>query len=297
MADIVNSSEFVFSKPSEMGIWSWKIKTKYLSGLGIREYMSDLVSPLGRLGSVDLPVPSDILTAMYDSLLQVRSSFLPALSLGVLSKTGSVTAGGLVTDIGVVPVSNTGAFGSFLDYEVTSDSDWLRMEPSIVRGLSRGAVSEVRVFVDPSGLLDTYSPYEATLFFRNINTDTTTELPVTITVFSQPTIGIDVPNWIFQYSLESGDTPPPFVMSVYNAGEVGTLLDVQFQKIINNSPWLAITPSSLSGMQADTIKSVTFSIIPNLIPGIQGLISEEVRVVSSNATNTPFVCNIGINIS
>jgi hypothetical protein len=292
----INSGGFSFSKNSLHGTWSWEVQSNNIAGSGQQFQINHIRTPYGFLSSADIPIPGDIIQSMSDSLSQIMTQLSPIISFisGTPSSiSSSVISGSPRYLVQSVYVQNSGAFGSFLTVIPSSNSPWLLVTPTCVKGLNKNDQGKFDIIVDPS----TLSPgsFNGRVTFQDPNGSSSIFIDISLSVQSKPEIQVSTSVLNFSYSKSLGSNPSSQSFSVTNVGLAGSSLSFLISKVQNTSPWLSFTPPSGGPLPSTSTQSVNVSISNLAIPIPIGIYSEILSVKSSTASNSPQ--NIQINLS
>jgi hypothetical protein len=282
---------FEFSTESIGGTWSWKVRSNNLQGLGIAYEVIDIYSPWGPFPVTELPIPSNVITEMADSITSIQDQFAPLLALvdpTVTTFNVIIVEGDPNQAVGDVAIMNVGAFGSFMTATATPSAASLEVTPSSITGLGKNDQGTFNISLLTATLLSSSSPYSETITIQDNRTPPTTEtISVNITVHPRPTIGYS-PTSISLTFISSTNTPGGAQqLTVSNVGPTGSTLEYTVASI-NSSSWLEFTPTSGGPLTPGVSSIVTISVdaaaASSLAPGSY---SDTLRISSTNATNTP----------
>lgn len=286
---VVGGGSFQFSLSSTGGIWRWSVQADNIQGAGQFYSVTDILTPYGKIIDSAIPLPGDVVLSMAGSIEQVMqqlSSYLDVIGPTIFNIT--MTEAGPQEIIGSTQIQNSGAIGSFLTALSSSDSPWLSATPTAISGLGRGQSGQFTLKVNPGILLATNSPYSGHVNLQNSQNLTTIHpITVNVTVLPRPIV-LASPNSInLTFSLLTLASGGAQQLTVSNDGPVGSVLDFTTAKLQNNSPWLAIAPTTGGPLNSGGYTVLTLSVINSSVPGIPGTYSDILRINSSTASNNP----------
>jgi len=277
--------KFVFDTPA--GRWKWVTRldvSQATPSFSVR----DIVSPYGLLRD-SIPIPGEIITAMAESITELRSNFTPSILVGPPpALTFTVDEGRGFSPGVAVTLTNNGTYGSILGATLTKSASYLRVTPASVGGLAINEAGQFTVEVDSTSLLATSSPYNETVTVQDSAASNSPQVfPVTVVVRPKATITVTPTARSFSVVKPLTGAFPAIAdqtFVVQNTGPAGSVLSFQIQKLTGLSDWLvAFLPASdtLSSGQSDTI---TVSVQPpsTMLPGTY---TEKLRV-SGYSTNS-----------
>src|SRR5574343_1684211 len=140
MAPTVISGGFSFNFSSTGGTWSWTVQANNQIDVGQNYQFVNIMTPWGPLVNTQIPIPSDVITAMSDSLISFQLQLAPLLALVLPSKTlysVVVTEGDHDITFDSISLQNIGAFGSFMSVTATPNASWLTVSPTLVQNLAK----------------------------------------------------------------------------------------------------------------------------------------------------------------
>jgi hypothetical protein len=289
MASLVSGSSSSFSLKSIGGTWQWSVSAVNNRGTGQYFEVRDIQSPFGPLDVVASPIPGDVIVAMSDAILAMQQQLNPQLYVpGSTSFSLTVTEGGSTIEAAIVSFQNSGAFGSFLTATATPDAPWLSVTPTSVVGVDKNSSGQFKIYVKPSSMLATSSPYTGHVNIQD-NRNPPTIIPVTfnVTVLPRPAISLNASSVTLSWYLSTSSSFGPQTLRVTNSGPVGSFLDFSVAKIQNISPWLFFAPASAGPVPSTGYVDVSFSVVGVSVPPIPGTYSEMVRISSLEASNSP----------
>lgn len=295
---MIRSSGFQFEKFSTGGKWKWTVVSKLDMSECLKFFVSDIETPWGHLNGISAPIPSDIIAAMQESTQSLSNQFLPAVSLVDSSQSSfslSVAEGDSDVLVATVSVVNSGAFGSFATIQASVSAPWLRVTPTKVQGVHKNGVAEFDIYVRPSLMLSTSSPYSGVVIFSDgTNTVSST---VSTQVTPRPSILVDPAVLAFSYNITTASLGTIPTLRIENSGSAGSTLDFTIGKVQNTSPWLTLSTSTGSGIDSGDDAIVTFTLNPGSFPPVTGVYTEILRVSSPNASNNPVLVPVTLTIT
>ncbi len=290
---------FTYTLESVGGKWSWKIVSNTILSATQYFYVSDIYTPFGKLSDVDSPIPSDVVSAMWESLNQFIQQLSPTLS--VTSSTTlnyTVSEGTGLSEFDGITFTNTGAVGSVMNVAITGSLPWLSASPSSVTGIQKNGVGSTKVRVNSNDLMSTNSPYVGYLSVQNLsNVSQTVPVSVNVNVLPRPTILLSNSRVTFTSNtlFQSHDGPQDLYIS--NMGPLTSVLNYKVSKAQNSSPWLKVTPTAGGALGSGIQETVTLSLVSQCLPIIPGEYTETLVFTSVNATNTPQVVVVNLIVT
>lgn len=301
MTTNVSSGGYEFSYDSVGGKWYWTVLASNVKGAGQTYQVSDIKSPFGIMATASIPIPGEVVLKMADSIQEMQGALSPLAALvspGTTSFSVTVVEGDPTITAAVVPVTNAGAFGSFLTATATPDVQWLRSVPPSIVGLGRAEQGQFTVQVLPASLLSSGSPYSGHVNVQD-NRASPTVIPLTfaVTVLPKPVIHVDASALTLTYVLSTSTAGSPQVLTVSNSGPALSVLDAVLSKVQNTSSWLSFTPSAVGPMASGGSSTVTFSIVSPSVPQVPGTYVENIKIASPTAGNSPVVVSVTLVVS
>jgi hypothetical protein len=235
-----------------------------------------------------IPLPSDVVEAMAQSISDVRNQMKPRLAL--LSTQTSfaigITEGDPRRNVGSIQVRNDGGFGSFLSVTAVPDVPWLTvLSPSSV-GVSKGTTATFSFDLVPTSLLATQSPYNGNIVIRDINDPSTAiTVSVSVVVIPRPAISVNTQDISMVWSIIN-QTPVVQNLIVSNSGPGTSFLSVSAVKVSQVS-WLSLSPESAGPLTTGQTTTFTLSVVGSAVPFGLGDYTEIIRLSSQNASNSP----------
>lgn len=264
--------DYQFEQRVPAGVWRWTTRMDVSSACVVYQILN-IQTPWG-LYRDSIPVPGDVVTAMYESIVQLKANFKPTIQVGPPSSlVFDVDEGRGLTSPQEVLVTNTGVFGSMLSANLVSSASYLQVAPTLVGNLASNEGGNFSVMVDSTNLLAASSPYAETVTLQDADaTNSPQTLPVTINV--RPKAEFELVPTILLFTVTkpaSGPFPPIPTQSflVRNVGPVGSVLDYQVQALTCLEPWLAGWSPASGLVPGGTDQSISVSVQPpeNLNPG------------------------------
>jgi len=295
----VAGSKFGFSKQSIGGTWSWSVQADNTLGVGQLFQFVDIGTPYGPLFHVEIPIPGDVIEEMANSLSEVRSQLAPLMAL--VQPTASpfniiIVEGAANEAVGSVEVHNIGAFGSFMSIAATPDSAWLSADPSTTQGIGKNQAARINVSLLTATLLASESPYNGNVNLQdNRDPPTIIPVPVTVTVFPRPIIGVSSTQLSFTHVLSTGISTGAQAITVENTGPVQSSLEFAVV-VVNGSTWLTVTPASGGPLDPAQTAQVTVSLDSSKIPSAPGTYTDSVRISSGTASNSPVDVSVTLTV-
>jgi len=285
----VASGGFQFSIISIGGTWLWTVDA-INQGNGQIYQVRDIITPYGNLLD-KFPIPGDVIIAMSDSINQMAEQLSPKISFvspPVTNLSITITEGDPETVVGLIPIFNAGAIGSFMTASASSDVSWLITSPSVIYGLGKNNQAQFNVSVIPTNLVYSLSPYTGNINIQdNRNPPTIIQTTITAVVLPKSIIEVSPAAIFLDYWLVTNSPGLSQLLTVKNNGPVNSVLNFTVGKLTNNSPWLNISPTFGGPLSSGLSTMLTLSIVPAGVPQIPGNYIETVRISSFNASNSP----------
>ena len=264
--------DYQFQVAMPQGIWRWT--TRVDVSLAMPQFeVRDVKSPFGLLRDM-IPIPSQVILAMADSISTVQQQFAPSIMLSPNTLTFTVNQGQGVSAPLPVTITNNGIFGSLLSVSITSTAPWLAATPANIDGLASTESGAFNVTADSSSLLAINSPYTETLTIQDsAATNSPQALAVTINVLPLATISTSVTTLTFTVSAPIQPNPFPPVPSqqfiLTNTGPAGSQLTYLIQKLLGNSPWLVSFNPFMGNLASTQSQAIVIGVAPppNTLPG------------------------------
>lgn len=301
MASQVAASGFTFDKISVGGTWYWTVRATNIQSSSQLYQVTDIISPFGKLGAVDVPIPGDIVLEMANCISQLQQQLAPMLALvGTTPVTYAVTVteGDAASQVAIIPFQNVGAFGSFMTVTSTPDSPWLSANPPTVAGLNKNDQGQTTIILNPATLLATESPYTGHVNLQD-NRSPSTVIPITVvvTVLPKPEIGVSPSSVALSFTI-TGSIPSGAVsLTITNTGPAGSSLSFTVAKVNNLSPWLAFVPASGGPLASGDSAIVTCSVVTSGVPLVPGTYTETLLVSSPNSSNGPVSVPVTLTVN
>lgn len=291
MATVVSGGGFDFQVESVHGVWSWRVRTNNLQGVGQLYEVINVTTPFGPLFNTQIPIPGDVVSSMAQSILDLQSQLSPLLAVvppSSLSFSILITEGDPNQAIGTTEIQNVGAFGSFMTVTATPSVAWLSATPGFVQGIGKNEKAVFSLSLLTSSLLQSGSPYSGVINLQdNRNPPTVIPITVTVTVLPRPVISITPAQIDLTYIVSTSTPGGSQSITIENAGPVGSVLNFDVAKVSGGSTWLDITPTSGGPLESGNTDQVTFSVVVSKAPSAPTVLQETVRISSSNASNSP----------
>jgi hypothetical protein len=265
--------DYSFEHRTPVGVWRWTTRLD-VAGATPAYSVRDIVSPYGLLRD-SIPLPGAVVSAMAESIVELRSSFAPVALMGpppTLSFTvdeGRGFTGETLTGL----VTNAGAYGSLLDATLSPSSGSLRLTPSRIGSLGAGEAGSFLVEVDGTELDSSSSPYAMTV----TASDPTAAggpavLPVTVVVRPKAQIQTSVAVLTFTATRPlSGPFPAVATQTfeVRNVGPSASLLAYEVSELTGLADWLASYSPVTGELPGGGAEAVTVVVVPpeGFLPG------------------------------
>jgi hypothetical protein len=302
MGPNVASGGFRFSKISVGGTWLWTVMANNVQGATQQYYVHDLQTPFGRYtDGVDVPIPGDVVTEMASSLAQFQQQLAPLLAISAGQQTTfnvTVTQGDAASLVGAVNITNAGAFGSFMTASATQTVPWLSASPTTIPGIGQNQPAQFNIILDPTTLSAQQNPYTGVVNLQD-NRSTPTLFPITVnvTVLPPPVISASPQTLAFSWTLLTAANSGSLQLVVENVGPATSNLGFTVAKVQNNSPWLAFSPPSASGIPGGQSAIITCSLVSFGVPQVPGMYFETLLISSPNAQNSPVSVQVALTVN
>jgi len=301
MGSQVAASGFTFDKISVGGTWFWTVRATNVQSSSQLYQVTDITSPFGKLGAVDVPIPGDIVLEMANCIVQLQQQLAPMVALVGSTPTSysvTVTEGDVQSQVGTVLFQNVGAFGSFLTVVSTPSSPWLSVNPSTVAGLNKNDQGQTVIGINPATLLASGSPYVGYVNLQD-NRVPATVIPITVnvTVLPKPTISVSTTTIGLSFTITGSIPSGSQQVTVTNTGAAGSTLSFAVSKVNNNSPWLAVVPTAGGPLGSGDSAIITCSVVPAGVPMAPGVYSETILISSPSAANSPVAVAVTLTVS
>lgn len=230
----LQTTQYQFQQDTLTGRWSW-VTVMDVSGSNPTYRVERIVSPYGILRD-SIPIPGDIIEAMSESIVEVRTQFPPNILIGPpTSLTFDLDEGRGFSLPQEVVITNNGVFGSLLGATLTSSAAYLTVTPAQIGNLASNEAGAFEVAADSSELLAINSPYSEMITLSDPTaTNTPQVLPVTINVRPKAEITATPDTLSFAVVKPlAGDFPilPSQTFVIENTGPAGSVLTWQIQKV------------------------------------------------------------------
>lgn len=294
----LDSSGFCFGLVSVGGRWTWKVISSSSDPECVKYSISDILTPWGYVGSISVPIPSEVIESMTESLISVQEQFRPNIGFvdpSFSSVSATVVEGDSDILIETIVIMNTGAFGSFANIQASSSSPWIRVSPTEHGGVVKNNTAAFDIYLKPSMMVNADSPYSGTVSFTDgYNTISSS---ISVIVNPRPEILVNPTVLGFSYNITTDTQGSIPTLSVENSGPAGSSLDFTLGKVQNTSPWLIINEMSGSGLESGDVFSVTFGLNQASFPSLAGVYTEILRVSSNTASNSPILIPVTFTIT
>lgn len=234
----------------------------------------NIVSPWGLLRD-SIPLPGEIVQAMAESIVELKSAFAPSILLGPPSAiTFTLDEGRGFGVAESVLVTNNGVFGSLLSTSMTTSAAYVRVTPANIGNLAFNESGSFEVLADATNLLAVNSPYSATVVVQDssaVNSPVT--LPITVVVRPKAMISLSPAALLFS-AVKPGYGPfapvPSQQLTIQNTGPAGSVLEYRTQKLIGQSEWLVSFAPVTGTLASSAIQAVSVVVQPpeNLTIGV-----------------------------
>jgi hypothetical protein len=182
-------------------------------------------------------------------------------------------------------IKNTGV--KSLTYTISDDADWLTVNPT--SGTSSGQILEHVISVDKSGLASQSNAYTAKLTISSSQAcNSPQQISVSLNLSKEPPPEISVTPKDVSFVGTSGSNPPAQTIKVRNSGQ-GTLN----YALSEDAAWLVVNPTSGTSTGAENAHSLTVHTSGLAV----GTYSTAVTITDANASNSPQVVNVTLEIS
>lgn len=285
LASNIQSQDYKYAVQVPQGTWRWTTRVDVSQAI-VQFEVRDISSPYGLLRD-SIPIPGEVVSAMADSINDLKTAFAPSIVFGPTSLTFTLDEGRGFGDPLPLNISNGGVYGSLLSVVVSVNAGYLKVTPSNASSLAFNVSGVVQVSVDSTNLLATASPYLATLTLQDPNaTNTPQTVPVTVVVRPKAAITLTPASLSFTAVCTFGTFPPvpSQTFQIQNTGPAGSALDFKVQKVTGISDWLVSFSPTYGELASSASQTVTVVVAPpaNMLPGIY---TESLRVsgYSSNS--------------
>jgi len=174
-----------------------------------------------------------------------------------------------------------------LEYSVSDDADWLRVEPA--SGSSSGQLVGHTVVINKGGLSARDEAYGATIMIVSSEAyNNPQRVAVSLKISSQPPPEIWASPLEMAFAAKVGQNPSPQTLRVKNVGE-GTLA----YEIAWDAPWLSVVPGG--GSSAGGEKTHTVSVNSQSLA--KGNYDGAITVSASDASNSPQLVQVSLKVS
>lgn len=271
--------QFEYAVPA--GKWRWTTRLD-VSQSSPTYSVRDIVSPYGLLRD-SIPIPGEVIQAMGESIVELRSNFTPSILVGPPTQlVFDVDEGRGYSVPQTVLVTNDGVYGSILGASLTTSAPFVRVTPTTVSNLAINESGEFTVEVNSKDLLAVDGPYNETIVIQDpASANSPQSVPVLINVRPKAVIA-SVPTVLVFSVVRPIDgtfsTVAPQSFTIQNLGLAGSVLEYDIRALTGLcSNWLrSWLPASgfLTSGQSQAIQ-VTVQPPDNML---QGTYSEKLRV-------------------
>lgn len=270
------------------GKWFWT--TRVDVSQSVPSYLvRDIKSPYGLLRD-SIPIPGEVVQAMADSIVELKSNFSPAILIGPpTSLVFEVDEGRGYSDPQSVLITNSGVFGSILGASLTSSAAFVKVSPSTVGGLAVNESGDFTVEVDSTGLLAASSPYPESVVVQDPTaTNNPKTVPVLINV--RPKALITSSSILVTFNVVrplNGQFPqiPTQTFNVGNGGPAGSVLEYDIRALTGLcGNWLRSWLPSEGTLQSGDSEAITVNVQPPY-GMLQGTYSEKLRIIGYSSNN------------
>lgn len=270
------------------GKWFWT--TRVDVSQSVPSYLvRDIKSPYGLLRD-SIPIPGEVIQAMADSIVELKSNFSPAILIGPpTSLVFEVDEGRGYSDPQSVLITNSGVFGSILGASLTSSAAFVKVSPSTVGGLAVNESGDFTVEVDSTGLLAASSPYPESVVVQDPTaTNNPKTVPVLINV--RPKALITSSSILVTFNVVrplNGQFPqiPTQTFNVGNGGPAGSVLEYDIRALTGLcGNWLRSWLPSEGTLQSGDSEAITVNVQPPY-GMLQGTYSEKLRIIGYSSNN------------
>lgn len=280
LAPNLQRQDYEFKSQTLQGTWRWVTRVDVSQSVPVYQVLN-IVSPWGLLRD-SIPLPGEIIQAMAESIVELKSAFAPNILLGPPSAiTFTLDEGRGFGVAESVLVTNNGVFGSLLSTSMTTSAAYIRVAPANIGNLAFNESGSFDVLADSSNLLAINSPYSSTVVVQDasaVNSPVT--LPVTVIVRPKALISLS-PAAVIYVATKPGYGPFPPVPSqqftIQNTGPVGSVLEYRVQKLVGQSDWLVSFTPVTGTLAASATQAITVVVQPpESLP--TGVFTETLRV-------------------
>ncbi len=246
-------SGFSYTKQSIGGIWKWSVSVSTNGGSN-SFVVSDITSPFGKLCEICVPIPSDIVSCMNNSISEVMSYVTPIMAFSGGSEMSMSIVDGTQKSI-QIGITNVGMPQSLLNATAVSSTSGIVIHNSI-SGLQRGSVAFINATIDWS----ISSGYHTISISDGINTLVYT---VNVTIVSRPVLAVSTTSININYYSCTGASDTPATLSVMNTGPIGSIINsYSVCKTYCTGKWLNVQydgSSIQSGSSSDIVLTINNS--------------------------------------
>jgi hypothetical protein len=280
--------DYQFEYSVAAGKWLWTTRVD-VSQSAPAYQVRDIKSPYGLLRD-SIPIPGEVVQAMAESIVELRSNFSPNILIGPPSSlVFDVDEGRGYSIPQSVLITNSGVYGSILGASLTSSASFVKVSPSTIGGLAVNESGGFSVEVDSTALVASSSPYSETLVVQDPTaTNNPQSVPILINVRPRALISSDTLLLTFNVVRPlNGVYPqvPTQDFTVGNSGPLGSVLEYDIRALTGLcGGWLRSWLPAEGILQAGEGEVITVTVQP---PDgtLQGTYSEKLRVIGYSSNN------------
>lgn len=280
LAPNLQKQDYEFKSLTLQGTWRWVTRVDVSQSVPVYQVLN-IVSPWGLLRD-SIPLPGEIIQAMAESIVELKSAFAPSILVGPPSTiTFTLDEGRGFGSSVSVQVTNNGVFGSLLSASMTTSAAYLRVTPANIGNLAFNESGSFEVLADSSNLLAINSPYSATVILQDtsaVNNPQT--LPVTVIVRPKAIISLSPAMLLFVATKPGSGSFAPVPsqqFTIQNTGPTGSVLEYRVQKLVGQSDWLVSFAPITGLLAASETQANTVVVQPPDTLGV-GVYTETLRV-------------------
>lgn len=292
----VSGGGFKFSQCTKFGTWEWEVVSQNDKCGPQNFFVSNINTPYGLFTSVSVPIPAEVINAMYQSVFDMISQLSPKIMLvGQSSFSLTVTEGDPDTFVGNTVLTNAGAYGSVMSVSATQSAQWLKSRPTSMDGVGKNQQVSFESIVKPTLMSFSNSPYSGTISYQD-NTGNTVVASFAIAVLPRPMINASSTSIVIGFYICTVSNTGPISLTITNSGPVGSSLSFNVSKVQNQSNWLLISPTSAGPIPSGGSVNISLSLDPDKAPRIPGVYTDIIRISSNNASNSPIDIPFTLNV-
>ncbi len=272
LAANIQYQDYKFKSLTLQGTWRWTTRMDVSQPTPVYE-VRDVYSPWGLLRD-SIPIPGEIITAMAESIVELKQAFAPSILLDTTAITFVLDEGRGFGDPVAVQVTNNGVYGSLLGASMTTSASYLRVAPTQLGNIAFNESGTFEVFADSANLLAVNSPYVTSVLVQDPNAVNTPQtISVTITVRPKAIISLTPASLLFVATrpVSGPFSPVPSQQfTIQNTGPVGSVLGYQVQKLTGQSEWLVSYAPSTGTLAASATQAISVTVQPpeGTLPGV-----------------------------